>query len=56
MEIVIPLAGRLSEPIKSFSKNPNIMGMIWVDSSFKLLHVKSFSNVAMQECSLDIKL
>lgn len=56
MEFVIPVAGSLFEPIKSLSKKANIMRMIGVDKAFRLLHVKDFSNVAMQKCSFDVKL
>lgn len=52
MEFVITLAGSLFEHVKSFSKKANIMRIIWVDKSFKLLHVMGFNNVAVQKSVL----
>ena len=56
MKFVIPVAGSLSEPIWCFPKETNILRVIRVNKSFRLLHVENFSNISVQECGLYVKL
>ena len=56
MKFVIPIAGSLSKPIKGSPKETDILRVIRVNKSFRLLHVENFSNVTMQERRLNVNL